>query len=97
MCPKLLLLSMHTHTRPQGSPWCDKPDKKLEKNLDPPIINPIIRDSSLIFTAKSNLSNRAIKVGMQAPLIGLITLGIRGNQKWLLIGPLLHFFTYIDK
>ena len=57
MCPKLPLLSMHTDTRPQGSPWCDKPDKKLEKNLDPPIINPKIRDSSLIFATKSNLSN----------------------------------------
>ena len=97
MCPKLLPVGVLIHTRALRRCWCDKPDKKLEKNLDPPIINPIIRDSSLIFTAKSNLSNLAIKVGMQAPLIGLITLGIRGNQKWLLIGPLLHFFTYIDK
>ena len=44
MCPKLPLVGMHTHTPPQGSPWCDKPNKKLEKNLDPLIINPIIRE-----------------------------------------------------
>ena len=44
MCPQLPLVGMHIHTHPQGSPWCDKPDKKLEKNLDPPIINPIIRE-----------------------------------------------------
>ena len=51
MCRQLPLVGMHTHTHPQGSPWCDKPNKKLEKNLDPPIINPIIREgkNSLIF------------------------------------------------
>ena len=97
MCRQLPLIGVQTHICAQGSPCYNKPNKKLEKNLDPPIINPKIRHSSLIFAAKSNLSNRAIKVGMQAALIGLITLGIRGNQKWLLIGPLLHFFTYIDK
>ena len=57
MCPELTLVGVHTHRHPQGSLCCEKPDKKLEKNLDPPIINPIIREekSSLIFAAKYNL------------------------------------------
>ena len=67
MCPELPLVGVHAHTRALGRHWCDKPDKKLEKNLDPPIINPIIRESSLILEAKSNLSDPAhigaIKVG----------------------------------
>ena len=45
MYPQLPLVDVHTHTRLQGSPWCNKLDKKLEKNLDPPIINLIIRES----------------------------------------------------
>ena len=39
ICPQLSLIGVHTHTRHQGSHWCDNPDKKLEKNLDSPIIN----------------------------------------------------------
>ena len=73
---------MHTHTHAQGSRQCDEPDKKLEKNLDYPIINPpLIRESSLILVAKSTLSDPAhigtIKVGMQTALISLINLGIQ--------------------
>ena len=41
---ELPLVGVHTHARPQGSPWCGEPNKNLEKNLDPPIINPIIRE-----------------------------------------------------
>ena len=41
MCQQLPIVGMHAHICPQGSPWCDKPDKKLEKNLDSPIINPV--------------------------------------------------------
>ena len=44
MCPRLPLVGMHTHTHDLERRWCDKPDKKLEKNSDPPIINPIIRE-----------------------------------------------------
>ena len=50
MCPQLTLVGVHTHKRLQGSPWCDKPKKKLEKNLDPPIINPIIRENKKKFS-----------------------------------------------
>ena len=44
MCPQLPLVGVHAHTHALGRHWCDKPDKKLEKNSDPPIINPIIRE-----------------------------------------------------
>ena len=82
MCPKLPLVDVHAPMCPKGSPWCDKPDKKLEKNLNSPIINPpLIRESSLILVAKSTLSDPAhigtIKVGMQTALISLINLGIQ--------------------
>ena len=26
-CPKLPIVGVHAHICPQGSPWCDKPDK----------------------------------------------------------------------
>ena len=58
MVPQLALHSVQVHTCPQQSRQCHKPDKNLEKNLDPPIINPIIREGekiSLIFAAKSDL------------------------------------------
>ena len=44
MCPQLPLVGVHAHTHALGRRWCDKPDKKLEKNSDPPMINPIIRE-----------------------------------------------------
>ena len=44
MCPQSALVSVHTHTHALGYHWCDKPNKKLEKNSDPPIINPINRE-----------------------------------------------------
>ena len=37
MCQQLPIVGVHAHICPQGSSWCDKPDKKLEKNLDSPI------------------------------------------------------------
>ena len=58
MCPQSSLVGVHAHTCALGRRWCDKSDKKLEKNWDPPIINLIIRErekSSLIFAAKFNL------------------------------------------
>ena len=70
MCPKLPLLSMHTHTRPQGSPWCDKPDKKLEKNLDPPIINLIIRGEKKFSDCCSKIQSQMCP---QLPLFGVHT------------------------
>ena len=67
MVPQLALHSVQVHTCPQQSRQCHEPDNNLEKNLDPPIINPIIRESSLILEAQSNLSDPAhigaIKVG----------------------------------
>ena len=55
--PQSTLVGVHAHTCVLGRRWCDKPDKNLEKNWNPPIINPIIREkkSSLIFAAKSDL------------------------------------------
>ena len=58
MCPQLPLFSVHTHRHPQGSLWCEKPHKKLDKNLDPPIINPIIRENIKKF---SNIWHRMKK------------------------------------
>ena len=57
MCPQSPLVGVHAHTHALGRRWCDKPDKNLEKNSHPPIINPIIKDkkSSQIFAAKSAL------------------------------------------
>ena len=43
-CPQSPLVVVHIHTRALGCRWCDKPDKKLEKSSDPPIINPINRE-----------------------------------------------------
>ena len=48
MCPQSPLVVMHIHTRPLGCRWCDKPNKNLEKNSDPPIIRER-KKSSLIF------------------------------------------------
>ena len=39
MVPQLALHGMHVHTWPQQSRWGVKPNKKLEKNFIPPIIN----------------------------------------------------------
>ena len=39
MCQQLPIVGVHAHICLQGSPWCDKPNKKLRKNLDSPIIN----------------------------------------------------------
>ena len=59
MCPQLPLVGVHAHARALGRRWCDKPDKNLEKNSDPPIINPIIREkkSSLILPLKLSVLN----------------------------------------
>ena len=48
MCPELPLVGVHAYTRALGHRRCDKPDKNLEKNLDPPIINPIIREKKVL-------------------------------------------------
>ena len=58
MVPQLALHGVHVHTCPQRSRQCHKPDKKLEKNLDPPIINPIIRE-------KKKFSNFCLKIQSQ--------------------------------
>ena len=57
MCPQSPLVGMHAHAHALRPRWWDKPDKNLENNSDPPIINPIIRGkkSYLIFAAKSDL------------------------------------------
>ena len=48
MCPQSPLVVVHIHTRALGRRWCDKPNKNLEKNSDPPIINPIIREKKVL-------------------------------------------------
>ena len=54
MYPQSPLVCVQAHTRVLGRCWCDKPNKNLEKNSDPPIINPIIREkkNSLSFSLK---------------------------------------------
>ena len=47
---------MHVHTHGLGSHRCGKTDKKLEKNLDPPIIKPIIRERTSILWEGPNIS-----------------------------------------
>ena len=68
MCPQLPLVGVQAHTRALGRRYCDKPDKNLEKNSDPPIISPIIREkkSSLIFAA-----NFQSQMCPQSPLVGV--------------------------
>ena len=60
MCPELPLVGVHAYTRALGHRRCDKPDKNLEKNLDPPIINPMIREKkkSVIFCLKLSVLNK---------------------------------------
>ena len=53
---KLALLGMHVHTHGLGSRRCGKTDKKLEKNLDPPIIKPIIRERTSLLWEGPNIS-----------------------------------------
>ena len=38
MCLQWPLVGVHAQTLALGRSWCDKPDKKLEKNSDPHII-----------------------------------------------------------
>ena len=38
MCQKLLLVGVPIHTHALGRRSCDKPNKKLEKNSDSPIL-----------------------------------------------------------
>ena len=68
MCPQSPLVGVHAHTRVLGRLWCDKPNKNLEKNSDPPIINLRIRE-------KKKFSNfcRIIQAQVypQLPLVGL--------------------------
>ena len=68
MYPQFPLVGLNTHTHLLGRRWCDKPNKNLEKNSDPPIINPIIREkkSSLIIT-----SNFQSQMCPQSPLVGV--------------------------
>ena len=47
---------MHVHTHGLGSRRCGKTDKKLEKNLDPPIIKPIIRERTSLLWEGPNIS-----------------------------------------
>ena len=61
-------VGVHTHTRPQGSPWCDKPNKKLEKNLDPLIINPIIREEKKFSNFCSKIQSQMCS---KLPLVGV--------------------------
>ena len=61
MCRKFPLVGVHLHAHALGRRWCDKPDKNLEKNLDPAIINPIIREKkSSLIRPFHNISNQAI-------------------------------------
>ena len=66
MCPQLPLVDVHAHTCALGRRRRDKPDKNLEKNSDPPIINLIIREkkSSLNFAA-----NFQTQMCPQSPLV----------------------------
>ena len=69
---ELPLVGVHTHTRPQGSLWSEKPEKKLEKNLEPPIINLIIRERQKKFSnfcrkIQSQMCPRLPLVGVHVP------------------------------
>ena len=57
MCPQLPLVGIQAHTRAPGRRWCDKPDKNLEKNSDPPIISPIIREKKEFSNFCRRISN----------------------------------------
>ena len=35
MCPQSPLVDVYAHTHALGRRWCNKPDKKLEKNSNP--------------------------------------------------------------
>ena len=76
MCPKLLLVVVPIHTGALGCRWCDKPNKKLEKNSDPPIINPIIRERE-----RENFSNFCRKIQSQmCPQLYMYM--IRAFKRW---------------
>ena len=47
---------MPIHTRALGCRWCDKPDKKLEKNSDPCIINLIITNTIIRYLELDKIS-----------------------------------------
>ena len=51
-----ILLGMQAHIHALGSHRSGKPDKKLEKNLNPPIIKPIIRDRTSLLWEDPNIS-----------------------------------------
>ena len=48
MCPQSPVFVMHAHTCALGCLRYHKPKKNLEKNSDPPIINPIIREKKVL-------------------------------------------------
>ena len=48
MHPQSPLVGLNAHTHALGRRWYDKPNKNLEKNSDPPIINPIIREKKVL-------------------------------------------------
>ena len=68
MCPRLPLVGMYAQSHALGRRWCDKHHKNLDKNSDPPIISPIIREkkSSLIF-----VENFQSQMCPQSPLVGV--------------------------
>ena len=57
MCPKLPLVGVHAQTLALGRSWCDKPDKKLEKNSDPHIIEREREKKVLQFVPQNSISN----------------------------------------
>ena len=83
MCPQLPLVSVYAHTHALGCCWCDKPDKKLEKNSDPPIINPIIREREKKFSnfCRKIQSQMCPKLLLVVVLIHTCALGCRWCDK----------------
>ena len=75
MCPQLPLVGIQAHTRALGHRRCDKPDKNLEKNSDPPIINLIIRErkkfSNFCRKIQSQLCPKLLLVGVPIHICAL--------------------------